>query len=68
MALKNRFELRMDDKMASDLEQLSEKCGVNQATVLRKALALYAEVKKDDKSQVIIRNKNTEESVTLVVI
>lgn len=66
MALKNRFELRMDDSMANDLESLATDLKTNQADVLRRALALYAEVKKEKNNTVILKNNKTQESTTLI--
>ena len=66
MALKNRFELRMDDSMANDLDSLAKDLGTNQADVLRRALALYAEVKKEKNNTVILKNKKTQKATTLI--
>ena len=66
MALKNRFELRMDDNMANDLESLAMDLKTNQADILRRALALYAEVKKEKNNTVILKNNKTQESTTLI--
>jgi len=48
MALKNRFKLRMGNDISNALDYLAVKLGTNQADVLRKALSLYIEVKKEE--------------------
>lgn len=68
MGLKNRFVLRMGDDMASDLQGLAQKYEVNQATVLCKALALYAEVKSDKDNQVFLKYGKTNKIIRIVNI
>lgn len=58
----------MDDNMASDLQRLAEKYEINEATVLRRALALYVEVKKDEDNKVIIKNTKMDQAATLMNI
>ena len=66
MSFEHSFKLRMDCDMANDLEDLSAKLGMNEATVLRRAFALYVEVKRNEKNQVLIRDIDTGETTTLL--
>ena len=68
MALKNRFELRMGDDMLNALDDLAGKLGTNQADVLRKALSLYIEVKKEEGNQVILKNDKLKKLTTIANI
>ena len=51
--------------MSNALDNLAGKLGTNQADVLRKALSLYIEVKKEEGNQVILRNDRLK---TLTVV
>lgn len=68
MALKNRFELRMGDDMLKALDKLADDLGTNQADVIRKALSLYIEVKKEKGNQVILKNDNLKSLTTIANI
>ena len=65
MTPKNSFELRMGDDMSNALDNLAGKLGTDQADVLRKALSLYIEVKKEEGNQVILKNDKLK---TLTII
>ena len=68
MALKNRFKLRMGNDISNALDYLAVKLGTNQADVLRKALSLYIEVKKEEGNQVILKNDKLKKLTTIANI
>lgn len=68
MRLRNKFELRMCDRMALELESLAERLETNEASILRRALALFAEVKSDGHNEVFLKNSRTGATIKLTNI
>lgn len=68
MALKNRFELRMGDDMSNALDHLAKDLRLDRADVIRRALALYTEVKSDDDNQVFLKNVKANKTIKIVNI
>ena len=54
--------------MSNALDDLAGKLGTNQADVLRKALSLYIEVKKEEGNQVILKNDKLKTLTTIANI
>ena len=57
MTLKNRFEIRMGDDMVEAIENLTDDLGTNNADVIRRAVSLYARVKRDKNDHVILEKR-----------
>jgi Ribbon-helix-helix protein, copG family. len=58
-----RFEVRMNQRLADDFDQVARASGLSRAEVFRRAIALYKTVKQEEgqNGHVILRSKDGAE-------
>lgn len=63
-----RFEVRMNDRLAQDLDEISRENGLTRADVFRRAIALYKIAKKteNEHGQILVRVGDTERELVSI--
>jgi len=59
---RNRFDVRMPDDLAQDMQDLEQKTGLSRGEIFRRAMALYKRAKETQQKQgnVLLRESNGE--------
>jgi hypothetical protein len=58
-----RFEVRINERLANELQEIADENGLTKSDIFRRAIALYKIAKKaqQDKGMILIRESNNHE-------